>query len=1001
MADTYIEYDYLPKKKQRRFALKKHRRWPYVLLGALIGFLVMPVVIAATIFVFVNRPLGKTVTTIDNMSDSGLYQTLFGYGPENPGILDVRYSNMKLTDAIGEISAIAGKGSQLTFADLATISPKIEKTVDDLVASAKDKSIILEKEALMTTPLNQFSGLLMDEVKELSLGELLLSVSPEIFDDPSSGAILKNLFFGREGINYVEYEEDGILKVEMLPLTYTYDNTLNQFVCIDGTVYTQNGDVWTAENENYISGESETFALYSPDGELIHQLQSGVLRTLNSFTAVTMQDGIMQPIKQSALLLGSFMDGGDPLEMIGKLELGILLGVHLEENATSEDNKMLTALAYGTYGVDYTFENGKVVPLGDSSFTTLNSLMTSPEEVLNDVQLGTLLGITTRTDAEAEGNAMLVALAYGAYNVDFVYDANGVIIQKDGGREFTTLGSLLEQPDAMLEGIQLGSLLGITTREDVENSDALLVALAYGTYGTDFDYDVDGNVVPVNGATFTTLATLLNSGNIESIFADIPLSSLFSVDVFDPNEDPLTVSLIYGTKGKHYEILYNNGTPYIEWLPNEETSDPNDVYGERTFGTLRDGDLTGIVNDLRVGDVFQVTATSPKLLASIQNWTIADLGKQEKINSLKLKDVIDLGTTGVLADMGEWSIGEISEEKIKSIKLSSLLDASSGGLIGALANGTDDAGNPWTIGDLNETNIKKLKIGDVLFIDDTAHPLFIYMKNNGTTLGDINKSFINDITLENALGLDDSVTDPILLQIKDLSLLELQDATLLKNKIGNLYLYQVIEIPDDASGILKKMSSWKINEINQDKINGLHLFEIMEISDDDFYLKHVKNSTLVTLADDINNITIVDMFGLNAGSITGTWKYLLKYNPDTPDTNPSDDPKPEDYKISDMNAMIENMHNNIEQATLQDLHDDNMMPHLGNDMLQTALIYQIKKGGVVLADFSANIKDILGDDYEIKDVNGDGKLDDKTIGSLNVLEVAQYLTYLLDAIGSL
>lgn len=738
MADKYIEYDYLPEKKQRRCATKKRLRWPYVLLGFFMGFITMPAVIAVTVLVFVNRPVGKTADTIDGITNAGLYETLFGDGGDNLGLLDEKYSDMKLKDAIGDISAIAGKGNQLTFDDLAGISPQIEKTVDNLIESAEEKNIHLDKENLMTTPLSQFSDLLMAEVKEISLGEVLLATSPEIFDNENSGAIMKNLFFGTEGINYTE--TNGT--IEMLPLTYTYDSASSEFLCIDETVYTKDATVWTAENGNYIENTDDGYVLYSSNGDLLHQLQANNARTITSFTAVTIQDGMVQTVKQQPLMLGAFMDeNNDPMSVIGKLDLGVLLGINNEEAATAEDNKMLVALAYGALGTDYDFEDGKVVPLNGKSFTTLGDLMDAPADVLNNILLGSILGIKTNTD--------------------------------------------------------------------VETADALLVSLSYGTYEEDFYYDENGNIKPKDGGKpFTTLSTLMATDGMENLMESIPLNSIFAVDVFDENADTLTLSLVYGTKGKHYTIEEKGGEQYIHWLINEETGEE---YHVRTFGELRDGDLTSLVNDIKIGDIFEIDSTSSKLLVSIQDWTVEDLGKQEKIDSIPLSNVVE----------------------------------------------------------------------------------------------DVNSNF---------------------------------------------------------------------------------------------YLKHLSNSTLGTLTDDINNLTIMQLFENSImrdsnGEITGTWKYLLTWNWD--ETLPNAPNKtyvaPEDYKVTDMDALIENMHNNIETATLRALKTDGMAPHLDETTLNSTLICRIG-----LFDFTSEVQAIL---YP-GETNPPALTGEETIGDLSVIQASHYLSLLLDQVNT-
>ncbi len=878
MAEEYMDDEY----NEDGYVVKERRRWPFLLLGFFIGFITLPAILAIVIVSFINRPMGKTVNTVDRFTKAGLYETLFG-NDDDYGILDERYSGMKLKDAISDISNIAGKGDQLTFADLNSISPQIEKTVDKLIEKAKDKNIFLEKDTWMSTPLSELSTVLTDEVKEIELGMVLLATSPEMFEDENSGDILKNFFFGKEYVNYIE--TNGT--IDMLPITYGFNPSNNTFVCVDETVFVLDGITWKSEDGDCIRPTNNNkFELHNAEGQLVYELRSDDTRAAANYVAYAEnEEGEFVPVKQSSLALGAFMgDNNDPISVIGKLDLGVLLGVNNEVNAKNEDNKMIVAIAYGTYGTDYTFNNGKVVPLNGKKFTTLNDLMDEPDDILNNVQLGSLLGIHTREEAEDDDNAMLVALAYGTYGVDFEYDTDGTIIPKNG-KEFTTLGELLNNPNETLRDIQIGPLLGITSKADVEANDSLLVALSYGVYGEDFTYDEHGKITQIpGGKAFTTVEQLMDSKQSEEILKSVPLSSVFNVDIFDEKSDPLTVSLVYGTKGKHYTIEEQGGKKYIDWKINPETNEP---YKERTFGDLRNGDMSDIINDIRLCDILP-------------------------------------------AEDGD------------------------NGLISTLANKKDEYGNPWTVAHLTDANIKKLTLGEVMAVDNTSHPLLIYMQNQ--TIEGLNNDYIDSISVKDALGIDQT-DDPILGSIIDLKLGDLKDSNKLK-----------------------------------EKINGLHVSDLIEGADANFYLKHVKDSTIEDLPNRISNLTIMSLFQDSiekdpAGNPKKTWWYLLNYNPDDPTSYPYTAAK--DYKVTDMEKLIENMHNNIEHATLNQMHDDGLIPHLGEQEDGTTTLDQ-ELLPPKLAIYENAIRDVLGLE--------DGQPTPATIGDLTVLQASDYLGYLLSVV---
>ena len=172
----------------------------------------------------------------------------------------------------------------------------------------------------------------------------------------------------------------------------------------------------------------------------------------------------------------------------------------------------------------------------------------------------------------------------------------------------------------------------------------------------------------------------------------------------------------------------------------------------------------------------------------------------------------------------------------------------------------------------------------------------------------------------------------------------------------------------------------------------------------------MSGSTLGTLATDIQSICVVDLFADSVYKkaddttpddqkdsegflldedgnriISGTWKYLLTQNPDEGNTYPTT--APEEYKVTDMSQLIENMHNNIEHATLQALHDDGIIPHLGenSDTLNQKLIID------GLESYSSNIATLLC-------LTADQDINTMTIGDLTVLQASDYLTYLLQII---
>ena len=118
---------------------------------------------------------------------------------------------------------------------------------------------------------------------------------------------------------------------------------------------------------------------------------------------------------------------------------------------------------------------------------------------------------------------------------------------------------------------------------------------------------------------------------------------------------------------------------------------------------------------------------------------------------------------------------------------------------------------------------------------------------------------------------------------------------------------------------------------------------------------------------------------INPAAINPTWKYLLK-DGDTIHT---------EYKIaSDMNSLIENMKTNVHEATLQELYDDDLVDKgsLDADTLSTELQFDIAGIPIPQDKFTDKMKEVAND------TTGTKKL---LIGELTVQEMLVYVSSVL------
>lgn len=246
------------------------------------------------------------------------------------------------------------------------------------------------------------------------------------------------------------------------------------------------------------------------------------------------------------------------------------------------------------------------------------------------------------------------------------------------------------------------------------------------------------------------------------------------------------------------------------------------------------------------------------------------------------------------------------------------------------------------------------------------------LSGNSTLVSDITK----DLTIQDLVG--DTGDSKLLNAISAWKIDELSN----QKKIMSLKMSDVIEIDDSSPAILKAMQGWTLGDLNdQDKINTLKLTDILEKTqvENNTILKHLQNSTVASLADDLENLKLQKVFAddvyktvkteegtiyfvnqkgerlyenpadgkfytsdtfepatESARVLTGTWKYLLT----------DKEGKEGDYTITDMGTLVSNMTANIQKATLNDLKEDGIIDVTkkedGTTFLDSAVTYKFE-----------------------------------------------------------
>lgn len=218
---------------------------------------------------------------------------------------------------------------------------------------------------------------------------------------------------------------------------------------------------------------------------------------------------------------------------------------------------------------------------------------------------------------------------------------------------------------------------------------------------------------------------------------------------------------------------------------------------------------------------------------------------------------------------------------INSMPLESILDAGidSAAVILALCYGTEGVnytvdenggitmltdpltGKPYPVRKVedltgNSDLIQNVTIGDVITIDENTTGILLAIKD--WTLNDLSDaSRIESLRLSQVVTIDEN-SAPILKAMQDWRISDMTDADM----VDSLTLGQIIEITKDSAQLLKSIADTPIGDLSA-TIDTLRLCDMLdaEAIEGNKILRNLKMSSLDTLADDIQNLTVAQVFG--------------------------------------------------------------------------------------------------------------------------------------------
>ncbi len=218
---------------------------------------------------------------------------------------------------------------------------------------------------------------------------------------------------------------------------------------------------------------------------------------------------------------------------------------------------------------------------------------------------------------------------------------------------------------------------------------------------------------------------------------------------------------------------------------------------------------------------------------------------------------------------------------INSMPLESILDAGidSAAVILALCYGTEGVnytvdenggitmltdpltGKPYPVRKVedltgNSDLIQNVTIGDVITIDENTTGILLAIKD--WTLNDLSDaSRIESLRLSQVVTIDET-SAPILKAMRDWRISDMTDADM----VDSLTLGQIIEITQDSAQLLKSIADTPIGDLGT-TIDTLRLCDMLDAKaiEGNKILRNLKMSSLDTLADDIQNLTVAQVFG--------------------------------------------------------------------------------------------------------------------------------------------
>lgn len=348
-------------------------------------------------------------------------------------------------------------------------------------------------------------------------------------------------------------------------------------------------------------------------------------------------------------------------------------------------------------GKYYAYEDETLAKKATYPKNTIGDLQTDPNAILNNIPIADVMNVTPASDR------ILLSLAYGnEYKI--VGEGENAEIQMLGDAKPRTIYDLQNNSDAIFKGLYIADALNVT-----KDSHPVLIALAYGEEGVDFDYD--GDEIKMRDGRYPRSLKDLSGSKSETLINGLTLEAALGVK---HDSDPLMKGLAFGQEGVHYTV-------------NEST---NKIEMNQVSYTLKDGKLYDIDGNeiadmptssplsITVGDETQYLKEDEDNAGVYLAYNSENFDSKESVITYKKATLGDLSTDSssllnniTVADVLGIDSYETEEDALKK----------------SIAYDAD--GKPYTIGQLsNDPNVVIFNIHlDSVIEADPSDPLIMYL----------------------------------------------------------------------------------------------------------------------------------------------------------------------------------------------------------------------------------------------------------------------------------